>query len=145
MRRISAGDDPWISGRSRELREHCSGGPRERHPPCAGLAVGEPKLGGCEIDVFPAQAQHLVPAAAGQEKETDRRDRRRGSAPSTGGRLVQHLPQAPEFIVRKEALVLSFPVLVDEPARISETARAKSSQLGHVEYLSEKVHGPFAA
>ena len=71
---LAAGEDPGIvltAGDSGQHRLDCRG---QRHPPGAGLCILQPQLRRNAVDIVPLQAQDLVPAAAGQQQQADRRD-----------------------------------------------------------------------
>ena len=118
---------------------HRSGG--EGHHPRPRLAVAEAQLGRLEVHLLPAKGEDLVPAAAGQHEEAQRRRRRcpEPSPPALPGLrldLVEDPPEPPELLLREEPLPVVLAVLADRAARVVAGA-AKAPDLGEAEHPVE--------
>ena len=71
---LAAGEDPGTVSSAGHSGQHRLDRRGQRHSPGAGLGILQPQFGCNVVDIVPLQAQDLVPAAAGQQQQADRRD-----------------------------------------------------------------------
>ena len=149
-------DHPRIAGDPGKTGQHRARGRRERHHPRPRLAVAQLEPARPQVDVFPLQVQDLVPAAAGQHQQPERRnrrclDRRPSPLPGPGLDVVQDPPEPAELLLRQKPLPLVLLVLADGASRV-RPCLPQAPHLGQgehlvqdVEHLVRPVRGPAKA
>lgn len=109
---LLAGDNPRVAFDARDAFEHFFHRRGQRRPAMSRLAVADVQLSGAPVHVVPPEGHDLVPAAAGQQQQTDRRDGGRKHR-AVGLCLVEHAAEPAVLPGREEPLAADRFVFVE--------------------------------